>query len=77
MTTFLFGVLALLGSGVTIGIALCTASMVFIFFDPMLNAQTVGQSFFAFLGSYSLMAVPLFIFAGFLMERTGMVRQLF
>ena len=77
MTSFLFGVLALLGSGVTIGIALCTASMVFIFFDPMLNAQTVGQSFFAFLGSYSLMAVPLFIFAGFLMERTGMVRQLF
>ena len=77
MTTFLFGVLALLGSGVTIGIALCTASMVYIYFDPMLDAQTVGQSFFAFLGSYSLMAVPLFIFAGFLMERTGMVRQLF
>ena len=77
MTTFLVGVLALLGSGVTIGIALCAASMVYIYFDPMLDAQTVGQSFFAFLGSYSLMAVPLFIFAGFLMERTGMVRQLF
>ena len=61
----------------TIGIALCAASMVFILFDPMLDARTVGQSFFNFISSYSLMAVPLFIFAGFLMERTGLVRQLF
>ena len=77
MTGFLFSVLGLLGSGVTIGIALCAASMVFIMLDPMLNVETVGLSFFNFLQSYSLMAVPLFIFAGFLMERTGMVRQLF
>jgi C4-dicarboxylate transporter DctM subunit len=77
MGTFLLGILALLGSGVTIGIALCAASMVFILFDPMLDARTVGQSFFNFISSYSLMAVPLFIFAGFLMERTGLVRQLF
>ena len=77
MTGFLFSVLGLLGSGVTIGIALCAASMVFIILDPWLNVETVGLSFFNFLQSYSLMAVPLFIFAGFLMERTGMVRQLF
>ena len=77
MTGFLFSVLGLLGSGVTIGIALCAASMVFIMLDPWLNVETVGLSFFNFLQSYSLMAVPLFIFAGFLMERTGMVRQLF
>ena len=77
MAALLLGILALLSSGVTIGIALCAASMRFILFDPMLDARTVSQSFFSFLGSYSLMAVPLFIFAGFLMERTGMVRQLF
>ena len=77
MAALLLGILALLSSGVTIGIALCAASMLFILFDPMLDARTVSQSFFSFLGSYSLMAVPLFIFAGFLMERTGMVRQLF
>ena len=77
MTGFLFSVLGLLGSGVTIGIALCAASMVFIILDPWLNVETVGLSFFNFLQSYSLMAVPLFLFAGFLMERTGMVRQLF
>ena len=77
MAALLLGILALLSSGVTIGIALCAASMLFILYDPMLDARTVSQSFFSFLGSYSLMAVPLFIFAGFLMERTGMVRQLF
>ena len=77
MAPLLLGILALLSSGVTIGIALCAASMLFILYDPMLDARTVSQSFFSFLSSYSLMAVPLFIFAGFLMERTGMVRQLF
>ena len=68
MAPLLLGILALLSSGVTIGIALCAASMLFILYDPMLDARTVSQSFFSFLGSYSLMAVPLFIFAGFLME---------
>jgi C4-dicarboxylate transporter DctM subunit len=77
MGSLLFSILAFLGSGVTIGIAMGAASAVFIYFDPLLDARTLSQSFFAFLGSYSLMAVPLFIFAGFLMERTGMVRQLF
>ena len=76
MGTFLFSLLGLLGSGVTIGIALCAGSMIFIMLDPMLNVETVGLSFFNFLQSYSLMAVPLFIFAGFLMERTGMVLSL-
>lgn len=77
MGGLLVGILAFLGSGVTIGIALGAASAIFIFFDPLLDARALSQSFFSFLGSYSLMAVPLFIFAGFLMERTGMVRQLF
>jgi C4-dicarboxylate transporter DctM subunit len=77
MGSLLFSILAFLGSGVTIGIAMGAASAVFIYFDPLLDARALSQSFFAFLGSYSLMAVPLFIFASFLMERTGMVRQLF
>lgn len=77
MGSLLAGVLAFLGSGVTIGIALGAASAIFIYFDPLLDARVLSQAFFSFLGHYSLMAVPLFIFAGFLMERTGMVRQLF
>lgn len=77
MAQLLLTVFAFLGSGLTIGIAMGAASTLFILFDPLLDARAVGQSFFAFLSSYSLMAVPFFIFAGFLMERTGMVRQLF
>ena len=77
MGSLLGGILGLLGSAVTIGIAMGAASAIFIYFDPLLDARALSQSFFSFLGSYSLMAVPLFIFASFLMERTGMVRQLF
>lgn len=77
MGSLLAGILAFLGSGITIGIAMGAASAIFIYFDPLLDARVLSQSFFSFLGSYSLMAVPLFIFASFLMERTGMVRQLF
>jgi C4-dicarboxylate transporter DctM subunit len=77
MGGLLTSILAFLGSGVTIGIAMGAGSAVFIYFDPLLDARVLSQSFFSFLGHYSLMAVPLFIFASFLMERTGMVRQLF
>ena len=77
IVTFLLGAIAFIGSGVTIGIALGVTSALFILFDPMLNAHSVSQSFFSFLSNFSLMTVPLFIYAGFLMERTGMVKQLF
>jgi C4-dicarboxylate transporter, DctM subunit len=41
------------------------------------RAEVIFRAFFNFIGRYSLMAIPLFIFAGFLMERTGLVTQLF
>ena len=77
--------MALLGSlftillvlGLPIAIVLAGASMVFIFYDPMLSEATVFRSFFNFLSKYTLMAVPFFIFAGFLMERTGLIAKLF
>lgn len=69
--------LTFIGSSVTIGVALGLASALFILFDPMLDTRSIAQSFFAFLGNFNLMTVPLFIYAGFLMERTGMVKQLF
>jgi C4-dicarboxylate transporter DctM subunit len=37
----------------------------------------VFRAFFNFISKYTLMAIPLFIFAGFLMERTGLVALLF
>ena len=69
--------LLLLLLSVPIGIALSAASAAFIIGDPLLSTDVVFRSFFNFISRYSLMAIPLFIFAGFLMERTGLVGQLF
>ncbi len=67
----------LLVLAVPIGIALSASVAAFVLGDPLLEMNTIFRSFFSFIGKYSLMAIPLFIFAGFLMERTGLVAQLF
>jgi C4-dicarboxylate transporter, DctM subunit len=70
-------VLVLLVLSVPIGIALSAAAAAYIVVDPLLSSDVIFRAFFNFIGRYSLMAIPLFIFAGFLMERTGLVSQLF
>jgi C4-dicarboxylate transporter DctM subunit len=62
---------------VPIGIALSAAAAAYIAVDPLLEPTVVFRQFFSFVTRYSLVAIPLFIFAGFLMERTGLVEQLF
>jgi len=69
--------LVLLVLSVPIGIALSAASAAYILVDPLLDPEVIFRAFFNFISRYSLMAIPLFIFAGFLMERTGLVAQLF
>lgn len=69
--------LVLLVLSVPIGIALSAASAIYIYIDPLLEPTVIFRAFFNFIGRYSLMAIPLFIFAGFLMERTGLIAQLF
>ena len=69
--------LVLLILSVPIGIALSAASAAYILVDPLLQPEVIFRAFFNFISRYSLMAIPLFIFAGFLMERTGLVAQLF
>ncbi|MGH8741295.1 MAG: TRAP transporter large permease [Burkholderiales bacterium] len=70
-------VFVLLLLAVPIGIALSAAAAAYILVDPLLEPTVIFRAFFNFIGKYSLMAIPLFIFAGFLMERTGLVSQLF
>jgi C4-dicarboxylate transporter DctM subunit len=72
--TVLFALLVL---SVPIGIALSAAAAAYIMVDPLLEPTVIFRAFFSFIGKYSLMAIPLFIFAGFLMERTGLISQLF
>jgi C4-dicarboxylate transporter DctM subunit len=69
--------LVLLLLSVAIGIGLSAAAAAYILVDPLLEPSVIFRQFFSFIGRYSLMAIPLFIFAGFLMERTGLVSQLF
>ena len=70
-------VFVLLVLSVPIGIALSAAAAAYIAVDPLLTNEVIFRQFFNFIGKYSLMAIPLFIFAGFLMEKTGLVGQLF
>ena len=64
-------------SGVPIGIALAGAVALMVAFDPFLTYPTLFKAFFIFTSKYTLMAIPFFIYAGFLMERTGLVGGLF
>src|SRR3970040_2366789 len=70
-------VLVLLVLSVPIGIALGAASAAYILVDPLLEPTVIFRAFFSFVGRYSLMAIPLFIFAGFLMESPVLVIHLF
>lgn len=60
-----------------IGIALAGATILVVVTDPMLSPNALFRAFFQFLNSYTLMAIPFFIYAGFLMEKTGLITRLF
>jgi C4-dicarboxylate transporter DctM subunit len=68
---------ALLIVGVPIGIALAGATALIVSVDPFLTYSTLFKAFFSFISKYTLIAIPFFIYAGFLMERTGLVGGLF
>ncbi len=69
--------ITLLLIGAPIGIALAGATILIVFADPIMTPRALFRSFFSFLSSYTLMAIPFFIYAGFLMERTGLIAKLF
>ncbi len=60
-----------------IGIALAGATILVVISDPLLTPKALFRAFFQFLNSYTLMAIPFFIYAGFLMEKTGLIKKLF
>ena len=70
----LFGLLI---AAVPIGIALAGSTAIMVLFDDFLTFSTLFEAFFNFISKYTLIAIPFFIYAGFLMERTGLVRGLF
>jgi C4-dicarboxylate transporter DctM subunit len=64
--------------GVPIGISLAGSTAIMVLFDDFLSFSTLFDSgFFNFISKYTLIAIPFFIYAGFLMEKTGLVAGLF
>ena len=69
--------IGLLIAGTPIGIALMAATVLIIFVDPVISPNALFRSFFSFVNKYTLMAIPFFIYAGFLMEKTGPIAKIF
>ena len=67
----------MLAIGAPIAVALIAVTVVFILYDPLLSPNAIFRSFFSFVNKYTLMAIPFFVYAGFLMERTGLIKKLF
>ena len=63
--------------GVPIGISLAGSAAILVIFDDFLSFSTLFEAFYIFVSKYTLIAIPFFIYAGFLMEKTGLVRGLF
>lgn len=69
--------ISMLGLGAPIALALIATTVGYIIYDPLLSESAIFRSFFSFVNKYTLMAIPFFIYAGFLMERTGLISKLF
>ena len=54
-------------SGVPIGIALAGATCLMVLFDDFLTFSTLFEAFFNFVGKYTLVAIPFFIYVSYLL----------
>ena len=77
MLALAFILFGLLLAGVPIGISLAGSAAAIVLFDDFLSFSTLFEAFFIFISKYTLIAIPFFIYAGFLMEKTGLVGGLF
>lgn len=80
MYSFLIGIsilLILIILGVRIGIALGLTGFLYLFFVTQVSPNIIVSGFFDGMDSFALMAAPLFILAGNIMNRTGLIKGLF
>lgn len=77
MLTLVIYLFSFIFIAVPIGISLAGSTALMVLFDDFLSFSTLFEAFFIFLSKYTLIAIPFFIFAGFLMEKTGLVKGLF
>ena len=63
--------------GVHIGIALGVSSAIYLLLFTDFSLGLIPPTFFRTINSITLMAIPLFLLSGFVMERVGIVEKLF
>ncbi len=68
--------LALLAMGVPIALVLIGTAVIYILFATDVPLTIVAQRMFVGLDDFTLMSIPLFIFAGYLMNATGITDRL-
>ena len=73
IAVFVIGLLVGLPVSMTMGLSGAVA----VLWDGRFPAVVVPQQLFNGINTFPLMAVPFFIFTGFLMERTGLIGKLF
>jgi C4-dicarboxylate transporter DctM subunit len=66
-----------LAFGVPIGLCLTGSSLIHVLFFTDYPATIIGQNFLFFLHKYSLLSVPFFVTAGFIMGHTDLIEKLF
>ena len=69
-----FGVL--ISIGVPIALVIAGSGLIYMAFATDVPVQVVAQRMFVGLDDFTLMAIPLFIFAGYLMNEIGMTQRL-
>jgi C4-dicarboxylate transporter DctM subunit len=76
MTLLLASFGGLLAIGVPIALVIAGAGLLYIAISTDVPVEVVAQRMFVGLDDFTLMAIPLFIFAGYLMNEIGMTQRL-
>lgn len=76
LTVFVLSFVVILGLGVPIAIGLGASAMVFVLLQEDLSLTMLIQTTFGGMSSFPLMAIPLFMLAGNLMNEGGLTRDL-
>lgn len=73
---FVFGVLLAINVPIAIAIAISTLATMLVTIDSLPAVTTLAQRMSAGMDSFALLAIPFFIFSGFLMGQGGIARRL-
>ena len=76
IVVFLVAFVALLSFGIPIAIGLGGSAMVYLLFNPDIELTILPQTIFGGMASFPLLAIPLFMLAGNLMNEGGLTQDL-